>query len=690
MKREEVSRLEGIRRKTGRKREEERRNEEDLVGERKRKKRTKRRKYKEKEEKENEETDKIKEEEETDDKEVGGPQLLSPPTSESGGRYQEKQQHRSPQDTSRMMSDGSEDSGSLQEEPENLSSSFSRHEATPTRAASSSPCKDNRLEHSFPFGRFGGLRFPQFPVFAPGHHPAPHLLRPPPLIGHQGGHQPLLLPASLDLSKDPHIYNTLLPRPGSTDNAWETLIEIDKSNEMAKLESLVNGSDSRLTDPNECVICHKVLSCKSALQMHYRTHTGERPFKCKICKRTFTTKGNLKTHMGVHRTKPPMRAFPQCPVCHKKYTNPVILQQHIRTHTGEKPDMSLEQISAAEIRDFPSPGSGHHHGGGEVASIPKFLPSPFSLLASPPGLATNFEDDPSEDKHSRPSSVSSCTSLGSNINSLSPYSHSFPSFSASLAALEKQVKTMDHHQQQQQSTALLAVTQQRHSSLASSLPGGQEEEEQQQQHLPATIYGSGMARPYSRELTPESDEPEDLSKPSQEGGNQSDRGDIEEEEEEEEEDGLVEEEEEEDNIAVDPNSLRHFTNGSVPSYQHEDEEEEEERRQQHHRRHQSSSNGGSPPLRSSGGQRLLLAGHSPLLVHGPGSTGLLPPPPGFPQLGPPSGPLFPGLHGPLSFPSPLAHLAAASSASMVAAPPGFPQFGLPFPGMRRKLHYFLS
>ena len=182
-----------------------------------------------------------------------------------------------------------------------------------------------------------------------------------------------------------------------------------------------------------------------------------------------------------------MRAFPQCPVCHKKYTNPVILQQHIRTHTGEKPDMSLEQISAAEIRDFPSPGSGHHHGGGEVASIPKFLPSPISLLASPPGLATNFEDDPSEDKHSRPSSVSSCTSLGSNINSLSPYSHSFPSFSASLAALEKQVKTMDHHQQQQQSTALLAVTQQRHSSLASSLPGGQEEEEQQQQHLPATI-----------------------------------------------------------------------------------------------------------------------------------------------------------------------------------------------------------
>ncbi|VDP03793.1 unnamed protein product [Soboliphyme baturini] len=66
--------------------------------------------------------------------------------------------------------------------------------------------------------------------------------------------------------------------------------------------------------------------------MHYRTHTGERPFKCKICQRAFTTKGNLKTHMGVHRTKPPFRIFHQCPVCQKKFTNAIILQQHIRLH----------------------------------------------------------------------------------------------------------------------------------------------------------------------------------------------------------------------------------------------------------------------------------------------------------------------------------------------------------------------
>ncbi|CAH2001637.1 unnamed protein product [Acanthoscelides obtectus] len=159
-----------------------------------------------------------------------------------------------------------------------------------------------------------------------------------------------------DITKDPAIYTNLLPRPGSNDNSWESLIEVTKTSETSKLQQLVDNIEHKLSDPNQCVICHRVLSCKSALQMHYRTHTGERPFKCKICGRAFTTKGNLKTHMGVHRAKPPMRVLHQCPVCHKKFTNALVLQQHIRLHTGEPTDLTPEQIQAAEIKDFPSPG----------------------------------------------------------------------------------------------------------------------------------------------------------------------------------------------------------------------------------------------------------------------------------------------------------------------------------------------
>ncbi|XP_020511744.2 sal-like protein 1a isoform X1 [Labrus bergylta] len=107
-----------------------------------------------------------------------------------------------------------------------------------------------------------------------------------------------------------------------------------QGSETSKLQQLVENIDRKVTDPNECVICHRILSCQSALKMHYRTHTGERPFKCKVCGRAFTTKGNLKTHYSVHRAMPPLRVQHSCPICQKKFTNAVVLQQHIRMHMG--------------------------------------------------------------------------------------------------------------------------------------------------------------------------------------------------------------------------------------------------------------------------------------------------------------------------------------------------------------------
>lgn len=151
---------------------------------------------------------------------------------------------------------------------------------------------------------------------------------------------------------------------------------------------------SQKTDLNECVICKRILSCQSALKMHYRTHTGERPFQCRICTRAFSTKGNLKTHMNIHRLaekidseeessqtdddderppQPPVaqsslilpQFFPflalatalnqtnlltneqkdqtrirtqhRCSICSKKFSSSSALHIHHRTHTGEKP-----------------------------------------------------------------------------------------------------------------------------------------------------------------------------------------------------------------------------------------------------------------------------------------------------------------------------------------------------------------
>ncbi|XP_019912301.1 sal-like protein 1a isoform X1 [Esox lucius] len=135
----------------------------------------------------------------------------------------------------------------------------------------------------------------------------------------------------------PMMTNPLMPLMSDQFKAkfpFGGLLDPLQGSETSKLQQLVENIDRKVTEPNECVICHRVLSCQSALKMHYRTHTGERPFKCKVCGRAFTTKGNLKTHYSVHRAMPPLRVQHSCPICQKKFTNAVVLQQHIRMHMG--------------------------------------------------------------------------------------------------------------------------------------------------------------------------------------------------------------------------------------------------------------------------------------------------------------------------------------------------------------------
>lgn len=284
---------------------------------------------------------------------------------------------------------GSGDDASLQEQPENLSNK-SRSEINDLSLDSRKCFSRSSNPSPRPFSPSGSSNSSDSFDRYLSHTPQPQLSTGAPLAAYAN---------DVDPSKDPSfVYANFLPQPGSNDNSWENLIEIDKTSETSKLQELVDNIGHKLTDPNECVICHRILSCKSALQMHYRTHTGERPFRCKLCRRSFTTKGNLKTHMSVHRVKPPVRVHHQCPVCHKRFTNSLILEQHIRLHTGDPTDLTLEQIQASEIREY-FPGLNN---AATAVSLPPPPPLNFSPLIT--SVSTNTSNTTTSIPHPSPSS----------------------------------------------------------------------------------------------------------------------------------------------------------------------------------------------------------------------------------------------------------------------------------------------
>ena len=85
--------------------------------------------------------------------------------------------------------------------------------------------------------------------------------------------------------------------------------------------------------PFICTFCSKAFNEKGNLKTHERFHSDNRPFKCNLCSKTYKTNGHLKDHIQIQHMK--IKRF-QCNICEKKFGRISTLKSHLKIHSGEK------------------------------------------------------------------------------------------------------------------------------------------------------------------------------------------------------------------------------------------------------------------------------------------------------------------------------------------------------------------
>jgi len=122
-----------------------------------------------------------------------------------------------------------------------------------------------------------------------------------PIAHSQHSHFPIGTHSSADvLIQSSDISNVRTSNDVRNDLRQTALQSAESGNELPSGTAATVAIEGRPS--TTCPICRKKFACRSALEIHLRSHTKERPFKCVVCGRAFGTKGNMKQHMLIHKS----------------------------------------------------------------------------------------------------------------------------------------------------------------------------------------------------------------------------------------------------------------------------------------------------------------------------------------------------------------------------------------------------